>query len=296
MARSRQWFWPGWNAPATVPRGQLAFCGLLLISFALLPPAAAQDKPRPDAPADTLAAAVPQLFAKHCQECHSGPMPKGEFSLASLGQNFADPANRDRWEAVAEQLQAGTMPPVKKPRAPAAEVKAALDWIGMRMASVTVARDPAAKSPAGLAGMRRLTRNEYANTIRDLLKVDIDLSDLLPAETNTTGFDTNAESLHISSHLLESYLAAADRAIDSAIASGPRPWNNSKRCDIKNERSIKPTGSVYRHLGDGVAIFATSVPSNIQVTLWQYMTRVRARYRFRITGYAYRTDKPVAFH
>lgn len=269
-----------------------SFCLLVLLSPALIPIASAQEKLISDISAGLPAGAPQQFFAKHCQECHSGPKPKGEFSLKSLSQNFADAANRERWEAVATQLQAGTMPPVKKPRPPVAEVNEVLDWIGTRMATVTDVRDTAAKQ----MGMRRLTRNEYANTIRDLLKVDIDLSDLLPAESNTTGFDTNAESLHISSHLLESYLAAADRAIDSAIASGPRPWNNSKRCDIKNERSIRPTGSVYRHLDDGVAIFATSVPSNIQVTLWQYMTRARARYRFRITGYAYRTDKPVAFH
>ncbi len=237
-----------------------------------------------------------KLFANHCQECHSGADPKGDFSLSGLGQNFADPANRERWEAVAEQLLAGTMPPVKKPRPPASEVKAMLDWIGTRMAATPEGNDSGVRSAIRRTGMRRLTRTEYANTIRDLLKVDIDLSDLLPAETTTTGFDTNAESLHISPHLLESYLAAADRAIDAAIASGPRPWNNSKRCDIKNERSIRPNGSVYRHLDDGVAIFATSVAANIQVTLWQYMTRVRAPYRFRIKGYGYRTDKPVTFH
>ena len=47
-----------------------------------------------------------------------------------------------------------------------------------------------------------------------------------------------------------------------------------KRFDIKDEKSVKPTGSVYRHLEDGVAIFSSWVSANIQVTLWQFRTRV----------------------
>ena len=43
-----------------------------------------------------------------------------------------------------------------------------------------------------------------------------------------------------------------------------------KRFDIKDEKSVKPTGSVYRHVDDGVAIFSSWVSANIQVTLWQF--------------------------
>lgn len=240
--------------------------------------------------------ATQQFFLKHCQECHQGLNPKGNFTLPSPEADFALAENRDRWEAVSEQILAGTMPPVKKPRPPAGDVKIVLDWIGEQMAASTEMKDTESKSSTSLAGMRRLTRTEFINTIRDLLMVDIDLSDLLPADMSASGFDTNAESLHISSHLLESYLAAVDRAIDAAIASEPRPRTYSRRYDIRDERSVRPNGSVYRHLEDGVAIFATSVPSNIQVTLWQYMTRARGQFRFRISGYGYRTDKPVAFH
>ena len=49
--------------------------------------------------------------------------------------------------------------------------------------------------------MRRLNRAEYENTVRDLLGVDVDLKDLLPADTSTSGFDNSAEALHVSSYL-----------------------------------------------------------------------------------------------
>jgi len=96
--------------------------------------------------------------------------------------------------------------------------------------------------------------------------------------------------------LMDSYLAAADRVLDAAIAAGPAPRNGTRRFDIKNEKTVKPTGSVYRHVDDGVAVFSSWVSANIQVTLWQFQTRERGRYRFRISGYGYQTQKPITFH
>ena len=155
----------------------------------------------------------------------------------------------------------------------------------------------AARSAAqGRVVLRRLNRAEYENTVRDLLGVDVDLKDLLPPDTSTNGFDNSAEALHVSSFLMEQYLEAADKVLDAAIANGPQPWMIKKRFDIKDEKSVKPTGSVYRHLDDAVAIFSSWVSANIQVTLWQFRTRVRGKYRFRISGYGFQTDKPVTFH
>ena len=62
------------------------------------------------------------FFAQHCQACHAGTKPKGNFRLESLTQDFSDKANRERWLAVLEQVKAGTMPPKEKPRPPAKDV------------------------------------------------------------------------------------------------------------------------------------------------------------------------------
>ena len=218
--------------------------------------------------------------------------PKGKFRLESLTQDFDDKANRERWLAVLEQVKSGTMPPKEKPRPPAKDVEALADWISERTAAAEAARSAA----QGRVVLRRLNRAEYENTVRDLLGVDVDLKDLLPPDTSTNGFDNSAEALHVSSFLMEQYLEAADRVLDAAIANGPRPWMIKKRFDIKDEKSVKPTGSVYRHLDDGVAIFSSWVSANIQVTLWKFRTRVRGKYRFRISGYGFQTDKPVTFH
>jgi hypothetical protein len=74
------------------------------------------------------------FFAKHCQTCHAGAKPKGDFRLDSLTSDFNDRANRERWLTVLEQVKTGAMPPKEKPRPAAPDVKTLADWIGGRAA------------------------------------------------------------------------------------------------------------------------------------------------------------------
>src|SRR5262249_31467636 len=66
---------------------------------------------------------VRQLFAQHCEKCHSGPKHKGEFQIESLTEDYSDRKNRELWLDVMEQLKAGDMPPKEKARPPAHEVQ-----------------------------------------------------------------------------------------------------------------------------------------------------------------------------
>ncbi|QDU96038.1 DUF1592 domain-containing protein [Lignipirellula cremea] len=232
------------------------------------------------------------FFEKYCRSCHGGSEPQGEFSLDALPSDFADRNHREGWLRIVEQLRTGAMPPKEKPQPTADEIASVVEAINSRVA----AAESAVIAAQGRTVLRRLNRAEYVNTVRDLLAVDVELKDLLPADTSITGFDNSAESMHISSYLMKSYLDSAERAINAAIASGPKPDVVKKRFDIKNEKAVKATGSVYRHLDDGVAIFSSWVSANIQVTLWQFHSRVRGKYRFRISGYGFQTQKPVTFH
>lgn len=242
-----------------------------------------------DEPANRpIADEVSTFFVAHCQSCHEGKEPKGEFRSAGLTADFLDRANRDQWLKVLEHVKAGTMPPKDKPRPLAREIKAVTEWI--------TGQASAAQAAQGRVVLRRLNRTEYQNTIRDLLDLKIDLKEVLPADANESGFDNSAESLHVSSFLMASYLDAAERVLDLAIAKGPQPDIVKKQFSIKDERSLKPMGSVYRHVDDGVAIFSSWVSANIQVTLWQFGSRHRGEYRFRISAYGFQTDKPTMFH
>jgi hypothetical protein len=233
------------------------------------------------------------FFTQHCEKCHAGAKPKGKFDLKSLATDFSDKKARGHWLAVLDQLQSGDMPPEDKPRPPEAALKAAMEWI--RQSATKAEAEHRAKE--GRVVMRRLNRAEYANTVRDLLGVEIDLADLLPPDTSTNGFDNNAESLHTSSYLLRSYLDAADRVLDEAIVNESKPWQVKKRFHIKDESSVKRPGSVYRFLEDGVAIFAVWESANIRVTMWNFRSPFRGKYRFRISAYGFQSQgNPVKFH
>jgi hypothetical protein len=243
-------------------------------------------------PAPKAADALQMFLAEHCKSCHSGTKPKGKFRVDNLTADFNDKGNRERWLAVSEQLESGAMPPKEKPRPAAKDTRAVMEWVHRRVEAAEGARN----ATLGRVPLRRLNRAEYENTVRDLLGVELDLKDLLPPDTSVNGFDNGAESLHVSSFLMEQYLEAADKVLDAAIVNGPKPWMIKKRFNIKDEKSVKPKGSVYRHLEDSVAIFSSWVSANIQVTLWQFFSHFRGNYRFRISAYAYQTDKPVTFH
>jgi hypothetical protein len=271
----------GWRPGAVV-------AGIGLCALVALGPTAKTADPAPK----PIAGEQGAFLTKHCQSCHTGAKPKGGFSLDSLTQDFNDKGNRERWLAVAEQLKIGAMPPEGKPRPAAKDVANLTDWVNGRIVAAEATRNAA----QGRVAMRRLNRAEYENTVRDLLGVDIDLKEVLPQDGTANGFDNNTEALHVSSFLLEQYMEAADKVLDAAIVNGPRPWMINKKFDIKEERSVKPKGSVYRHLEDSVAIFSSWVSANIQVTLWNFRTHFRGNYRFRISGYAFQTEKPVTFH
>ncbi len=233
-----------------------------------------------------------RLFAEHCVTCHAGSKLKGDFAIANLTDDFTDKHNREQWLTVWEQLEQGSMPPKDRPRPSLKDVQSVMDWISAQVEKAEIAR----RETEGRVVMRRLNRAEYANTVRDLLGVEIDLTDLLPLDTSTNGFDNNAESLHTSSFLMRNYLDSADRVLDEAIANEPQPWILKKRFDIREEKSVKSTGSVYRHTDDGVAIFATWESANIRVTMWNFRSHVRGKYRFRISGYGFQSEgKPITF-
>ncbi len=70
--------------------------------------------------------------------------------------------------------------------------------------------------------MHRLNRAEYQNVVRDLLALDVNASDLLPADDGSYGFDNIAGVLKVSPTLMERYLSAARTVSRLAVGGGPK--------------------------------------------------------------------------
>jgi hypothetical protein len=130
------------------------------------------------------------------------------------------PAHADVWEKVIRKVRSGMMPPPGMPQPDAAARKAV---VGSLEATLDAAAKAAPNPGRPLA--HRLNRAEYANAVRDLLALDIDVASLLPADDSSGGFDNNADVLGVSPVLLESYLTAAERVSAYAIGDPTMPPN-----------------------------------------------------------------------
>ena len=179
------------------------------LSVALPRAEAPQSAPRPASSAETLDRSV---VDKYCVTCHNQRLKTGGLTL-DTPDLASVAAHSDVWEKVIRKVEAGMMPPAGVPRPDTAARKALV-------ANLEGVLDRAAKASPnpGRPLVHRLNRAEYANAIRDLLAVDLDVSALLPPDDSSAGFDNNADVLGLSPVLLESYLTAAERI--SALAVG----------------------------------------------------------------------------
>ncbi len=169
--------------------------------------------------ASALAAGAPpqyhDLLDRYCVKCHNGidnlpagkPLYLDEVSLDDLGKDA------ELWELVVRKLGTGAMPPQGKPHPGASELQDFRGWLVNSLDALAFA-----KNNPGRFQIHRLNRTEYANAIRDLVGLEVDVTGLLPPDGSDFGFDNVASGLQVTPALLERYLTAATRI--SALAVG----------------------------------------------------------------------------
>lgn len=155
------------------------------------------------------------LVNKYCVGCHNNRTAQPTEEPVNLeGSGFDDLLGKaGTWERVLRKLSVRAMPPPGLPRPSEAEYAGFTTWLAGSLDQAWEAR-----STPGRYVVHRLNRAEYANTVRDLLSVDLDVSDLLPTDGADFGFDNIATALKTSPLLLEGYVNAAQRV--SAMAVG----------------------------------------------------------------------------
>src|SRR6267154_1663807 len=157
----------------------------------------------------------PQTFWQttkvYCDTCHFGPKAKAKLNLENLDLARLD-ANGETWEKVLRKLRSREMPPIGMPRPTEVSYNALVSAIENERDRVAQTRP----NP-GRPTLHRLNRTEYANAIRDLLALDIDVAELLPADDIGYGFDNIGDVLTVSPLLMERYLATAAKIARLAL-------------------------------------------------------------------------------
>ena len=150
-----------------------------------------------------------ELINNYCLECHNNRVRTANLSLEELDISKVG-NNREKWEKVVRKLRAGMMPPPSQERPEKTEYVAFVTWLENEL-------DRGAEPYTPAPGLHRLNRTEYANAIRDLLDLDIDVAKYLPSD-DSSGFDNMAGTLSVSSTLVEAYVGAAQKV--SRLAMG----------------------------------------------------------------------------
>lgn len=168
----------------------------------------------------SLSAVEPREFLdRHCYDCHDGETSKGDLDLPRIKHQLTEPNIRAQWIHIHDRVKKGEMPPNAK-KLPAAERHQFVD----ELASALHKADLADVLANGRGPIRRLTREEYENNLRDLLALPhLDVRDKLPADRDSHGFTRVSKLLDMSRVQLAGYLDATEEALQQAVASGLKP-------------------------------------------------------------------------
>ncbi|RPH51717.1 MAG: DUF1587 domain-containing protein, partial [Planctomycetota bacterium] len=199
----------------------------LAVAVLLLGPALPGVTTRPDDPPWR------REIGKSCLDCHGAERPKGNLNLESILKD--EPVRHAAaWEKVARRLRTRQMPPAGKAR-PTEEAYVAM------VSGLESALDAAPPDPGTTDTLRRLTRLQYQNAVRDLLALDIDAAALLPADESSHGFDS-ATAGTLSPTLLERSLSAAQKISRLAVGGvGRTPGGDTFRVppDVTQEERVE---------------------------------------------------------
>ena len=164
---------------------------------------------------------VRPVLLRRCVACHGPKDVNGNVRLDTLSTDLVnDSAAAETWHDVLNVLNLGEMPPKDETPLTAKEREVLTGWITEQIEQAVQVR----RSTGGQVVIRRLNRNEYRNTMRDLLGLDLNYGpNLLPDSPGEDGFTNNGSVLQMSALQLESYLDATRSAMNRAIITYDQP-------------------------------------------------------------------------
>jgi len=183
---------------------------------------------------------VRPFLKNYCVSCHGEKVRMAGLRLDDLGHDFLAGKNADVWKEVVDRINLGAMPPKKKvvPRPSPKETIAVVEWVGRELRRA----EREAKIAGGRVLIRRLNRQEYANTVCDLFHFHQNdaarIAELLPTDGTTDGFDRIGSALAFDQTQMRKYLELAHQVTTKAILVGPQPKVQVMRFDALKQ--IKP--------------------------------------------------------
>ena len=130
------------------------------------------------------------FLQSHCVDCHDGVNAEAGLDLSETSTDLSDLESSRKWILIHDRIVAGEMPPKGEPRPPKLAQSVAVRLIAQAVITAERTRSDVV--------LRRLNRNEYENTVRDLFGTYVRVKEQLPKDTPTAGFDNVGEGLAVS--------------------------------------------------------------------------------------------------
>ena len=157
---------------------------------------------------------VLSVLENYCLDCHSGDEPYGNVSLDKFTTQEEALKNGKLWFQVLDAVETRMMPPEDMPQLEDEEVSSVVQWVEKDYLAARCTSD----GEIAPIVLRRLNRNEYNNTIRDLFGINLRPADDFPADETAFGYDNVSASQTLSPTHIEKYLIAAEKVMQAVIA------------------------------------------------------------------------------
>ena len=216
-------------------------------------------------PATSALAAAPEFerdvlpfLKRHCYSCHDAKQAKAGLRLDQLGTDFLRGTTADDWHEVINQINSGAMPPKDEPRPDPKAAFVVVEWVGAKLKEA----EKLARMSGGRILMRRLNRQEYANTVGDLFRLDPHfvekLKRELPADGKAEGFDRISSALFFDQTQMASYLEwTAEIASEVVQDAPPKAETYVYEAEKKLNRNEGPTAEVAQAIDHQIPLGPT---------------------------------------
>lgn len=182
-----------------------SFSLLLCITFALFLNCAAQ------ADQKGFQDHISPLLKKYCFGCHNVDEQTSGIRVDHLDGSFPDRSLK-LWEGIRRNIGERSMPPEGEPQPSTAERVFLEQWI---QKSLNHARSRKREKNGSI---RRLTVDQYRNSLQELLGIRENITEVLPPEAvSKSGFTNNSQSMLLSPLQVEAYFNIAEKALEMAI-------------------------------------------------------------------------------
>ena len=162
---------------------------------------------------------VKPLFETYCLRCHGPDKQKAQIRVDNLDPDMLNGPHGDEWAHILEVINTGEMPEADEIQPTQEERRAMVNWLTDELYEAKELRK------GNIAPViRRLNRDQYTNTLQELLGIDVEFGKHLPPEPlSEEGFQNNGEVLGMSSLQVEYYIQIAREALSKVIVTEKPP-------------------------------------------------------------------------